>query len=226
MLLIRELGLLADAVYTVNGTAGGAALISQRVATGSWDGFQASVFLMRGFKVVAFRGTSVGGDVASDVALGTGMNSAYFEQGEEVVAQAGNNVSILCGHSLGGAIAQVVANRTGLPMVSFNAPGVAALASRNMGSASVLATSVRLTGMLASAVVRPGQAYRDVRATFRPVRGLNVCLENDAVSKIGIHYGAIQRIPGTSSNPLTEHRMTTVNAVLATHALGAREAVF
>jgi pimeloyl-ACP methyl ester carboxylesterase len=225
MLLIRHLGQLAEAVYDVNGTSGGATMLGQRVAAGSWDGFQASAFQMEGRIIVAFRGTSVGGDVVSDAALGTGMNSAYFAQGEEFVAGVGR-VGILCGHSLGGAIAQVVANRTGIPMVSFNAPGVAVLASRNVGQASTIATGIRIGGMLASAVVRPGQAWRDVKATFRAVRGLNICLENDVVSRIGIHYGNVMRIPGTSSNPLTEHRMVTMNAVLATHAAGARAADF
>ena len=45
--------------------------------------------------------------------------------------------------------------------------------------------------------------------------------KNDIVSKLGVHYGDIARIPGTSANPLTEHRMTTMNAVLALNAISA-----
>jgi pimeloyl-ACP methyl ester carboxylesterase len=226
MLLISDLGLLAGDVYEVSTAIQGASVSAQRMSASGWDGFQARAYVYKGRRIVAFRGTTVGGDIAADAALGTGMNSEYFAQGEAFVAGLGGRDLILCGHSLGGAIAQVVANRTSLPMVSFNAPGVAVLASRNIGTASAVATGIRMSGMVASAVMRPGQAWRDVRSAFNTVRGLNICLQNDVVSKIGIHYGEVMRIPGTSSNPATEHRMVTMNAVLATHAIGARAANF
>jgi hypothetical protein len=77
--------------------------------------------------------------------------------------------------------------------------------------------------MILSAVRHPIQAGRDMASAFNTVHGLNVCLEYDAVSAIGVHYGDVIRIPGPSMNPLTEHRMTTMNAVLANHEVGNRE---
>jgi hypothetical protein len=80
--------------------------------------------------------------------------------------------------------------------------------------------------MVASAVVRPGQAWRDMKATFRPVRGINICLQFDLVSQIGVHYGRVERIPGTGYNPKTQHSMDTMVAVLESHELGERKVAF
>ena len=222
-MLIRELGLLAEAVYEdgPNPTAFGC--ISRRAAAGALDGFQASAYSGRGCIVVAFRGTAQKMDAIADLKLGTGMNTSYFSAGEAFVEQfAGQNI-VLCGHSLGGAIAQVVANRKRLPVVTFNAPGVGVFASRNIADASVAMTAVRTAGMLASAIRHPMQAMRDVKSAFHTVQGLNVCLSNDVVSKIGVHYGEVLRIAGTSMNPLTEHRMATMNKVLLSHGCGAKD---
>jgi putative lipase involved disintegration of autophagic bodies len=48
-----------------------------------------------------------------------------------VPIRTGSRVSV-CGHSLGGAIAQIVGSRLRLPFATFNAPGVG-LISRNLG---------------------------------------------------------------------------------------------
>jgi pimeloyl-ACP methyl ester carboxylesterase len=162
-------------------------------------------------------------DFVADAKLGTGMNSTYFSDGEAYARPYRNDPFVyVCGHSLGGAIAQIVANRCGFRMVTFNAPGVAVLASRNMGQSTTAMNAVRSAGMIVSAFRHPMQAARDLASAFNVVHGLNVCLANDAVSRMGNHYGNVIRIPGTSMNPLTEHSISTVNTVLATHPVGAR----
>src|SRR5690606_8992319 len=102
---------------------------------------------------------------------------------------------------------------------------------KNIASATAGATIIRTAGMLASAVVKPGQALRDVGAAFRSVRGVNIRLEGDAVSQIGVHYGNLQSLPRTSVEHLVQqgfisadlslpkklhkaHSMATVNLVL------------
>jgi hypothetical protein len=80
--------------------------------------------------------------------------------------------------------------------------------------------------MVASAALHPYQAARDAASVFNVVKGLNICLAADVVSRIGIHYGEIVRIPGTSVNPKTEHGIATVNSVLRGHPLGSTPAVF
>ncbi len=224
---IRDLGLLAAAVYDELPAAPGWACPGHLAASGSWNGFQAATFTKEGVTVIVFRGTSQAMDVGADLRLGTGMNTSYFSDGENYAAGAsppGDNVYV-CGHSLGGAIAQVVANRGGYKMVTFNAPGVAVFASRNvrdMATSTPWMQAIRVGGALVSTVTNPMQTYRDVRATFRTVRGLNIRLSYDAVSQMGIHYGEVVTLEGPTINPATAHRMATVNEVLAINPPGGR----
>ena len=129
-MLMSELGLLAEAVYLDGPNKTSFGCIRLQRAAGALDGFQAAAYSARNCTVIAFRGTSQKVDAVADLKLGTGMNTSYFSAGEDFVDQfAGHNI-ILCGHSLGGAVAQVVANRKNLPMVTFNAPGVPVRAAR------------------------------------------------------------------------------------------------
>lgn len=242
-LLVKVLGLLAEDAYHPG--ALGYPILETRLAPGGWNGFQAVAYLLGSGVVIAFRGTELGkdgrrGDLLADAALGAGANSDYFAKGERFVQDmqgTSRRIAALCGHSLGGAIAQVVANRMNLPMVSFNAPGVGVVASRNLPQASPTLTQVRLGGMLASAVVYPGQAISDMKAAFRPVRGLNVRLDADQISQIGLHYGAVRTVPNTTAEALeaaghidkglgtierrfAAHGITVVNRVLKTTAIG------
>ena len=152
---IADLGVFADAVYGENraavATAAGRPVLKFSQAAGRMNGFQAAAFdAARGYTVVAFRGTSQAMDGIADFKLGAGMNSTYFSAGEAFVDGLAGGRIILCGHSLGGAIAQVVANRSGLPMVTFNAPGVGVLASGELLTASLGMTAIRLGGMALS----------------------------------------------------------------------------
>ncbi len=225
MASLLELAKMAEAVYGSSYRAGsvlnGWSCLQFRRASGALSGFQGGIFSRGSEKVVAFRGTDQGMDVVADLKLGTGMNSTYFDLGEQLASLAtGGNVTVT-GHSLGGAIAQVVANRTGHLMATFNAPGVGVIASRNISPISPM-NAVRLSGMVASVARHPIQAARDVSNAFRVVNGINLCLQNDAVSRIGNHYGRVLRIPGTSANPLTEHGIGTVISVLENSTVGSR----
>jgi hypothetical protein len=108
-----------------------------------------------------------------------------------------------------------------MKFATFNAPGVAVFASRNMGTANPYAVTVRAAGAVASAFLHPIQAYRDVAATFNVVTGVNVCLSGDVVSQIGVQYGNVLRIPGTGANPLEQHGIATVIEVLRHNPVGA-----
>lgn len=221
---VREMGLLAEAVYYPDRVSiSGWSRTVIHLAAGKLNGFQAATYQKGSEIVVAFRGTAQGMDGIADLKLGTGMNSTYFSDGTTFVHEYRANTRVfLCGHSLGGAIAQVVANRGGFYFVTFNSPGVAVLSSRNILTASPTMTAIRTAGMLASVVRHPVQATQDVRAAFDRAHGLNVCLAHDAVSQIGIHYGEVIRIQGTSFKPWKEHGIATMNDVLATHPIGNR----
>lgn len=221
---VLEMGLMANAVYETTPVVPGWTCLGRRAAT-RLNGFQAATFVSGGITVLAFRGTSQAMDVVADLKLGTGMNSTYFADAEDYAFDYQHLPNLyVCGHSLGGAIAQVVGNRRGLKFVTFNAPGVAVVASRNILDASLTMSAVRTAGMVVSAFRHPMQAMRDMRAAFNTAHGLNLCLQNDAVSKIGLHYGEVLRIPGTSANPLTEHSMNTVLSVLRVNQVGGWDA--
>jgi len=215
MATLLDLARLSDAVYLLQPNLAGWVRTAFHPASGGLDGFQAATFTRGSEVVVVFRGTAQAMDGIADLKLGTGMNSTYFAAGEEFAAPyRGRPDVVVTGHSLGGAIAQVVANRGGFVMATFNAPGVAVIASRNIGESTLGMNVVRTAGMIASAARHPMQATRDVASAFRTVRGVNLCLECDAVSRIGNHYGQVLRIPGSGANPLNEHRITTVISVL------------
>jgi pimeloyl-ACP methyl ester carboxylesterase len=224
MATVLDLARLAEAVYSSQDPPGlGWERTHFHPSVGGLNGFQAATFVKGPVTVLSFRGTAQAMDVVADLKLGTGMNSTYFSAAEAYARQHLNRPNVyVCGHSLGGAIAQVVANRGGFKMVTFNAPGVAVLASRNIGQGTTAMNAVRTAGLVVSALRHPMQAFRDVTSAFNVVRGLNVCLDNDVVSQIGIHYGHVLRIPGTSANPLTEHGIATMVRVLGTNPVGRR----
>jgi len=217
---LLELAEICDAVYDENilknGTSvgGGWICTDYKLASGALNGFQAGVFSKSGEKVVAFRGTAQTMDGVADFKLGTGMNSTYFSEGQSFAERAGSKNAIVTGHSLGGAIAQVVANRDDYTMATFNAPGVGVIVSRNILETTITMSAIRLVGMAASVTRHPMQAASDVWNAFGVVKGINICLNNDAVSKIGNHYGKVKRIAGTGMSPISQHKISTVISVL------------
>ena len=223
---VMDLALMAKAVYRASPDVPNWTRLNFRAASGILDGFQAAAFSGQGGIVIAFRGSAQGEDWLVNAAYGAGMNTVRFSQAENFAvkeaknftAMFGNAPVYITGHSLGGAIAQIVANRRGYKFVTFNAPGVAVLASRNIDqmAASVVTGmfGVRVAGAIASTFVHPQQAYRDIKAAFKKAHGLNVCLKTDGVSQIGVHYGKVKRISSDTNNPLTAHKMDTVLAAL------------
>lgn len=171
--------------------------------------------------VVAFRGTDNASDLVEDAQLTLGMNTAMYPIGEAIAAGAQKHGPVyVTGHSLGGAVAQVVGSRMGLPFVTFNAPGVAIFASRNMWQANPLAVQTRAAGAVASAIFNPRQALCDMQSTFSIANGKNYRLSTDVVSNTGIHYGDVITLPAGTANPLTAHGIATMIGVLGSVSSG------
>lgn len=224
MTTINEYALMSEAVYSDTPTVPGWTTAHFRSGLGT--GLQAAVFTKGSTKVVAFKGTTPtqGSDIVADLKIGTGMNTSYFWTAEAYVAQFANEAGVVVtGHSLGGGIAQIVGNRRRLPFVSFNAPGVALIASRNFHTANPMMTAVRTVGGALSAFRHPMQMMRDVRSAFHTSLGVNFRLSGDIVSEIGLHYGRIVTI-AASGNPLTQHKMETVLETLG--ASSSRDVAF
>ncbi len=218
MATILELAQLSKAVYDTPPSApSGWTLASFRSAAagGMSEGLQGAVFTRGSETVIAFRGTNTAQDVLPDLQLGVGMNTNYYSAAQEfAAAYSGASDVSLTGHSLGGAIAQVVGNRGQFKFATFNAPGVAVIATSNPSELIGPLAAVRVVGSIGTAILHPIQAAQDVRATFRSVTGVNVCLQWDQVSRVGAHYGKVVRIPGTGRSPLEQHYISTVITVL------------
>jgi hypothetical protein len=180
-----------------------------RTADGKFGGkFQGAAFRSGHRLIVAFKGTTPGanaqgfGDFTADIKLGIGVNTHYYARaGEFLESVTSSHLTIyLCGHSLGGAIAQVVGNRYRLPFITFNAPGVGVI-SRNLGE--VLTSPLgplRAAMTVVTAPLHPIQAGQDLASAFNIVRGANIRLGSDVVGRIGVHYGRVHVIPYTQSD--------------------------
>lgn len=202
---ILELARMSSAVYNDNDAEtkkqrsileGSKWQIAQSNTSSAFNGFECALIVKGADKVLAFRGTTINlADFSSDWSLGTGQNTPYFAQGVAFARRL--NPTIVTGHSLGGAIAQVVANRCGIPMASFNAPGVGVLASRNIGESTSAMNIIRIVGMIKSAVEAPMQAIEDIANATNKVAGINIRLQGDPVSKFGNHYGKVRMISGS-----------------------------
>jgi hypothetical protein len=223
MATVGQLAELSNAVYT--GDVWGDWKLKQfRPAWRGWlaEGMQAGFYTSSPDHVVAFRGTNLSllrplamiQDLTADLVLGAGANTAYYEAAETFVREkmGRGKALILCGHSLGGAIAQVLGKRLGLRFVTFNAPGVAVLDSPYKKEARRVPDAFRKAGMVVSALTYPSQTRKDIAAKGAVARGLNVMLRQDPVSNYGLHYGRKEVIESDvpAAYPWTQHYISTV----------------
>lgn len=214
---------LADAVYADQPSLDGWTRVGfHPTANSLTDPFQGAAF-RRGDEVIfAFKGTSSAGDAVTDAKLGVGMNTDQYARAGAFVARTpveGARVS-LTGHSLGGAIAQIIGNRRRLPFVTFNAPGVG-LVSRNVGEVAATlglgTAAVRSAGAVISAIRHPMQAMQDAGSLLYRVRGINFRVGQDVVGNIGVHYGPVVVLAysGGAMDLVAKHRMPAVLSSLA-----------
>lgn len=227
---ILEYGQLADAVYDdVASVSGWTRKAFKATGSGFHDSLQAAAYTKNGETAFVFKGTANGRDVLSDVKLGLGMNTVQYSQARQFVQKVGLSdagLVTIVGHSLGGAIAQTVGNRLRQRFVTFNAPGVAVLASRNVDEFGVAAVTgsgyARVGGMVLSAFRHPMQAARDVGSAFYKVSGVNIRLGKDVVGCIGVHYGQVVEInyAGSALDVMEKHKMGNVLESLEANGYG------
>lgn len=123
----------ADAVYERDRAWAIGGWACQKWENGTWygNGFQGGIFANRREIIVACKGTSpttqtAVADVSADLRLALGVlpnqaGSAYRMAKAAVQIANGRPVTIT-GHSLGGALSQVVGTWCNIPFVTFNAP--------------------------------------------------------------------------------------------------------
>lgn len=210
---IMEYAQLSEAVYKASPSLDGWEVVDVKSSGGGWNNaLQAAAFKKNGELVFAFKGTSQGMDLIADLKLGVGINSSQFSEAEQFVERVnpgGASLVTVCGHSLGGAIAQVVGNRMRLRFATFNAPGVAVFSSRNLDQFAVAMRTgtfgLRAAGSFFGAFRHPMQTARDVGSAFYRVSGINFRHGLDLVSRWGVHYGQITDVPYDGISPGDMH---------------------
>jgi hypothetical protein len=111
-------------------------------------------------------------------------------------AERYNRPISIVGHSLGGALAQVVGAWSGHPFISFNGPGMA-----------------RHLQVAAFNIFKPRQMRRSIKA-LRADDALGICfnVRGDFVAEFGKHIGVVVDLQAALGRP--RHDLTTIQSCL------------
>lgn len=197
---LLELALIADAVY---GQADGGNDSQKELNSLGWtcpasmqvndssvfsggslttSGFQGRVFLSKNGQeaVIAYKGTKPAqvSDLVADMKLAMGFVPTQAKDALKATVdwtkQLGNKKFLIAGHSLGGALAQVVGLQAGIDFVTFNAPGM-------QNQSKGLSSSQSSTG-------KPGKGLNlRTGGSFAPIAAL------------GTHIGEVEIFEGAGS---------------------------
>jgi hypothetical protein len=182
-------GFTCDRVQTSKGYLGS--------GEGSRDGFQAAVYRGANGRVLAIAGTQrlAMSDYTADLRIGLhvmpNQASSAFKFYEDVVGDGG--VAVIVGHSLGGALAQVLGYWCDLPFVTFNAPGMA-----------LVLAAARYNLLKPDVARRTRAALPASRSPFKN-RGLNFVVEKDLIGRLGKHYGEVIVLKGDYPGLFSNH---------------------
>lgn len=228
---IGEYATLADAVYGEEAELSRRAqgwTCQRRVAATVTLGFQGAILDNGREIIVAFKGTapatrSAVADIQNDIVLFLNGLPSQAAAADALVRQAaeiarGKPIS-LTGHSLGGALCQVVGYWTGKPFVSFNAPPMLAnlVQARLVAWAGVTLTPlVILSGLVETA--RTSMATGGVGD-----QSINYMVRTDIISGVSIrpHYGRVVKLENTVEGG-GDHSMTTMLSLLRMRSLWNR----
>ena len=206
------------------GRAGPACPVPDRDEVVTWSrsqawsnrvGFYAAVFQREGSpSVLVFRGTDDLWDgLVDDVSIGLGGIPPQVLAALEVVRKTRlGSGAVLSGHSLGGALALIVAAHAGLAAVTFNAPGVL----------DSCVQSVRWTGGV-------GRFFAALARCVSNSRVRNVRINGDPVSSLfvtGLQAGAsADSLPGAQCglDVICRHGIATCIAAVRADAANYRE---
>ena len=233
-LTVNEYAIIADKVYDETQTGGGPALVPgftcARLVTDRTHGFKGAIYTRGNDCVVAFKGTETAKgisqsimDLAADYRLMAGKIPTQVAPAAKLLAYAQANFGamtiVICGHSLGGGLAQVVGYRANAPFITFNAPPMAtnvdASWAKTMRSVFSKLPGGKITYPMMSQVAQAVARGKDIGAGL----GVNLRMKTDIVSASfwgGDHVGDVITIP-TDLDAGSAHFMAAVKkAILMT----------
>ena len=226
MTSISQYAVLSNAVYTKEEGTRVPGWRCTILSSHEGTGFQGGVYVNDTDCVLAFRGTDNLGGVVSDVQLAVGGLPHQLEHARKLFDfsrrfAATRRVS-MCGHSLGGGLAQVIGYHQNLPFVTFNAPPMAtnvdeSWAKKARAFLTGAAAPTGLSGLVYAGMSKVAQWVAGSKDLGGDI-GLNIRLEGDVVSASfwgGDHVGQVVTL-GFSGSPADAHRMGSVMTVLET----------
>jgi hypothetical protein len=208
---VYQLATLANAVYYKGQTLVGQWRRSTTFGNPDSGGFFAAVYGCGLMNVLAYRGTNDPWDVSPDAQLLFGEVPSQIPQAElawtravSALPQPSSSASlVLTGHSLGGALAAMVAAKSGVPAVTFNAPGVARSYAASFRLPFIKPGTLPITPLTLPGAVAGAVAL----AQLDSLRVINIRASYDVVSLgTGPRLGRVETIPvaGCASVKITK----------------------
>ena len=231
-LMVNDYAIICDKVYDQTQPGGGNALVPgftcARMVTDPTHGFDGAIYKRENDCVVAFKGTETAKgisqsikDLTADVRLMAGDLPKQAAPAASLLdfAQtiAGERTITICGHSLGGGLAQVVGYQSNVPFVAFNAPPMAtnvddSWAKKVRFVLSKLPGGGKITYPMMSQVAQLVAKKKDIGAGL----GVNFRMKSDFVSASfwgGDHVGDVVTTP-TDLDAASAHFMAAVRKAI------------
>jgi hypothetical protein len=204
---------MSNDVYT-KGSAGAPFRVLREIHR---QNFTAKVYVLPGHRaVLSIAGTKDARDAVVEDAIGIGLTGSTmflhvtFAFALTKSLMASYKVEV-CGHSLGGAYAQLIAREYELTCVTFNAPGAAQMARMTLPGGAFNPTNLAF-----------GELRNVYDAVFDKTAMFHFRHPQDVVSRIGNHCGLRPvrdlRMPGFPLQQLPEaHKIAHIEQWLKTH---------
>ena len=212
-LMVRDYAIICGKVYDEAKQGGGDGLVPGftcgRLVTDPNNGFKGAVYTRENDCVVAFKGTDLGKsssqakhDLGADYRLMVGELPKQVAPASQLLAFAQNTFGsmtiTICGHSLGGGLAQVVGYQSNTPFVTFNAPPMATNVDNHWAKTARSLVKTMPGGNLMFPIMSQIAQAVTKKKQLGEGLGVNLRMKTDIVSASfwgGDHVGDVITIP-------------------------------
>lgn len=230
-LMVNDYALICDKVYDETQSGGGNALVPgftcTRLVTDPVNGFKGAIYTRENDCVVAYKGTEptkgtsrLMKDLVADYRLAKGGIPKQVKPAAQLLDIALRNhetkTIVICGHSLGGGLAQVVGYQTKTPFITFNAPPMATNVDDSWAKTVRSVVSKLPGGSLAFPLWSKVAQFVAKRKGLGDTFGVNLRMKSDIVSASfwgGDHVGRVINIE-TNLGAVEAHLMGPVRKAI------------